>query len=127
MDEVERIRQEKMEKLANQQNMPEKPIQVEDSDFEETLRKYDTVVVDFWASWCMPCKMIAPSVETLAKKMAGDVVFAKLNVDENPRTATQYQVMSIPTLIVFRKSKPVKRIVGAVPLQYIEQQVLEAQ
>ena len=127
MDEVERIRQEKMEKLMNQQNLPDIPITVGDSDFEETLQKYDTVVVDFWATWCMPCKMIAPSVEALAKKMAGTVVFAKLNVDENPRTATQYQVMSIPTLIVFRNGAPVKRIVGAVPQQYIEQQVLEAQ
>jgi thioredoxin 1 len=127
MDEVERIRQEKMKKLMDQQNMPDKPIVIGDSDFEETLQQHDTVVVDFWASWCMPCKMIAPSVEALAKKMAGNVVFAKLNVDENPRTATRYQVMSIPTLIVFRKGSPAKRIVGAVPQQYIEQQIKEAQ
>ena len=126
MDELERIRQEKMQRLVNQQNMPHAPITVSDSNFEETLQKYDTVVVDFWATWCMPCKMIAPSVEALAKKMAGDVVFAKLNVDENPRTAIKYQVMSIPTLIVFRKGAPSKRIVGAVPQQHLEQQVLEA-
>ncbi len=126
MDELERIRQEKMQRLVNQPNMPHAPITVSDSNFEETLQKYDTVVVDFWATWCMPCKMIAPSVEALAKKMAGDVVFAKLNVDENPRTAIKYQVMSIPTLIVFRKGAPSKRIVGAVPQQHIEKQVLEA-
>ena len=125
MNEVDRIRQEKMQELMNQQNMPAAPITVSDSNFEETLQKYDVVVVDFWAVWCMPCKMIAPHVETLAKKMAGNVVFGKLNVDENPRTATRYQVMSIPTLMVFKNGQPVKRIVGAVPQQHLEQQIAE--
>lgn len=125
MDELERIRQEKMQKLMNEQHMPQQPIIVSDSDFEETLKKYDVVVVDFWATWCMPCKIIAPSVEALAETMAGDVVFAKLNVDENPRTAVKYQVMSIPTLMVFKKGAPLKRIIGAVPQQHIEQQVKE--
>ncbi len=126
MDEVERIRQEKMKKLLDQKDMPNTPITVSDSNFEETLQKYGVVVVDFWATWCMPCKMIEPAVEALAQKMAGSVVFGRLNVDENPRTATQYQVMSIPTLLVFKKSAPVKRIIGAVPQQYIEQQIMEA-
>jgi len=125
MDELERIRQEKMQKLMNEQHMPQQPIIVSDSDFEETLKKYDVVVVDFWAEWCMPCKLIAPSVKALAETMAGDVVFAKLNVDENPRTAVKYQVMSIPTLMVFKKGAPLKRIIGAVPQQHIEQQVKE--
>lgn len=126
MDEVERIRQEKMKKLLDQKDMPNTPITVSDSNFKETLQKYGVVVVDFWATWCMPCKMIEPAVEALAQKMAGSVVFGRLNVDENPRTATQYQVMSIPTLLVFKKSAPVKRIIGAVPQQYIEQQIMEA-
>ncbi len=126
MDEVERIRQEKMKKLLDQKDMPNTPVTVSDSNFEETLQKYGVVVVDFWATWCMPCKMIEPAVEALAQKMAGSVVFGRLNVDENPRTATQYQVMSIPTLLVFKKSAPVKRIIGAVPQQYIEQQIMEA-
>jgi thioredoxin 1 len=125
MDELERIRQEKMQKLKNQMNMPRTPITVTDSDFDGTIKKYDIVVVDLWATWCMPCRMIEPSVEALAEKMAGTVVFARLNVDENPRTATRYQVMSIPTLLVFKKGAPVKRIVGAVPRQYIEQQIGE--
>lgn len=125
MDELERIRQEKMKKLMNEQNMPHTPIKVSDSDFEEALKKYGVVVVDFWAEWCMPCKIIAPSVEALAEKMRGDVVFAKLNVDENPRTAIKYHVMSIPTLMVFKNGAPLKRIVGAVPQQHIERQVKE--
>lgn len=127
MDEVERIRQEKMKNLMKQADMPREPIKISDSDFEETLSKYDVVVVDFWATWCMPCIMIAPAVETLAEKMAGSVVFCKLNVDENPRTAAKYGVMSIPTLMVFRKGAAVKRLVGAPrnPEQHIEREVLE--
>lgn len=125
MDERERIREEKMEALFRKQNAPSAPVAVSDSTFADTLKTYDKVVVDFWADWCMPCKMIAPHVDALARKMAGDVVFAKLNVDENPKVATQYQVMSIPTLIVFKNGAPVKRIVGAVPPQYLEQQIRE--
>jgi thioredoxin-like negative regulator of GroEL len=77
-----------VEKHAFQEKLkrPTTLITVTDSDFEETLKKHDAVVVYFWAVWCMPCKMIAPHVGALAKKMAGNVVFGKLNVDENPRT-----------------------------------------
>jgi thioredoxin 1 len=127
MDEREQIRQKKMEELKRQQTMPSDCISISDADFEETLKKYDMVVVDFWATWCMPCKMIEPSLEALAKKLQGEVVFTRLNVDENPRTSAQFQVMSIPTLIVFKNGAPVKRIVGAVPQQYIEQQITEVQ
>ncbi|MBU7044349.1 MAG: thioredoxin [Theionarchaea archaeon] len=126
MDEHEQIRQKKMEELKRQQTMPSSSITITDADFEGTLKKFDMVVVDFWATWCMPCKMIEPTLEALAKKLQGEVVFARLNVDENPRTSAQFQVMSIPTLIVFKKGAPVKRIVGAVPQQYMEQQIMEA-
>lgn len=125
MDERERIRQKKMKKLENEMNMPGEPIKVTDSNLENTLEKYDMVVVDFWATWCMPCKMIEPHVEALAKKMKGDVVFARMNVDENPKASSKYQIMSIPTLMVFKQGAPVKRITGAVPQQYIEQQIEE--
>ncbi|MGD2247349.1 MAG: thioredoxin [Candidatus Methanofastidiosia archaeon] len=125
MDERERIRQEKMKKLQNEMNMPGEPITVTDSDLEDALQKYDMLVVDFWATWCMPCKMVEPHVEALAKEMKGDVVFARMNVDENPRTASKFQIMSIPTLMVFKQGAPVKRIIGAVPKQQIEQQIKE--
>jgi thioredoxin 1 len=126
MDERDQIRQKKMDELKRQQNMPNGSITITDADFQETLKRYDMVVVDFWATWCMPCRMIEPTVEALAKKMKGQVVFARLNVDENPRSSAQFQVMSIPTLIVFKNGSPVKRIVGAVPQQYVEQQIMEA-
>jgi len=73
------------------------------------------VVVDFWAEWCMPCRMIAPVVEELAKEYAGKVVFGKLNTDENPTIAARYGISAIPTMIFFKKGKPVDQIVGAMP------------
>lgn len=71
------------------------------------------VVVDFWAPWCGPCRMVSPVIEELAKDYAGKVVVGKLNVDENPQTAGQFNVMSIPTIMLFKNGQPVKSMVGA--------------
>jgi len=85
-----------------------------DSTFDESVGASDTaVVVDFWAEWCGPCKMIAPVLEDIAKENAGKLTVAKLNVDDNPETARRYEVLSIPTLIVFKDGQPAKRLVGA--------------
>ena len=100
-------------------------ITVIDSNFRETLQKHNLVVVDMWATWSKPCKMVESSLKALAKKMVGEVVFAKLNVDENPRTTTKYQVMSIPTLLIFKDGVLVKRIVGIVSQEHIERQIRE--
>ena len=78
------------------------------------------VLVDFWAEWCAPCRMLTPIIDKLAKKYAGKVVFAKLNVDECPDVASEYGIMAIPTLILFVKGVEVDRIVGLVPEAYIE-------
>ena len=80
---------------------------------EEVLQSDKPVVVDFWAPWCGPCKMVSPTIEELAKDYEGKVVVGKMNVDENPETAGQYGVMSIPTVMVFKGGKPVKAMVGA--------------
>ena len=85
-----------------------------DSTFDEEIGAADEVViVDFWAEWCGPCKMISPILEEIATEQAGKVRVAKLNVDDNPDDARRYEVMSIPTLIVFRDGQPVKRMIGA--------------
>jgi thioredoxin 1 len=87
---------------------------VSDATFEETVGGADTpVLVDFWAEWCGPCKMIAPTLEEIATEHKERLRIAKLNVDDNPETAMRYNVMSIPTLLVFKGGEPVKRLVGA--------------
>jgi thioredoxin 1 len=94
---------------------------VSDSDFEaEVLKSAEPVVVDFWAEWCGPCKMIAPALEELAGAMNGKVKIVKLNVDENPQTAAKYGIMSIPTLMLFKNGELASRQVGAAPKQKLE-------
>jgi thioredoxin 1 len=85
-----------------------------DASFDETIgAAAETVVVDFWAEWCGPCKMIAPILDEIARENAGKVTIAKLNVDENPDVARRFDVMSIPTLIVFKDGTAQKRLIGA--------------
>ena len=100
---------------------------VSDSDFEtEVLKSAEPVVVDFWAEWCGPCKMIAPALEELAGSLGGKVKIVKLNVDENPVTAQKYGIMSIPTLMLFKNGELASRQVGAAPKQKLEQWITSA-
>ena len=95
---------------------------VSDATFEaEVLKASEPVVVDFWAEWCGPCRMIAPALEEIAGSMNGKVKIVKLNVDENPQTATKYGIMSIPTLMIFKNGELASRQTGAAPKQKLEQ------
>jgi thioredoxin 1 len=100
---------------------------VTDANFDaEVLKATGPVVVDFWAEWCGPCKMIAPALEELAGTLGGKVKIVKLNVDENPATASKYGIMSIPTLMIFKNGELASRQVGAAPKQKLEQWITAA-
>jgi thioredoxin 1 len=100
---------------------------VSDKDFDtEVLKSAEPVVVDFWAEWCGPCRMIAPALEEIAGTMGGKVKIVKLNVDENPATASKYGIMSIPTLMIFKNGELASRQVGAAPKQKLEQWITTA-
>lgn len=125
MDELEEIRKRKMQELMSRykvagRSMLDSPIHITDSDFESLVQKYPLMVIDCWAAWCGPCRMLAPIIDELAKDYAGRVVFGKLDVDENPRTAMNFRIMSVPTLLIIKNGKLVDQIVGAVPREYIE-------
>ena len=126
--ELERIRAKKMrelmkrtsEKPTEQKEILNAPITVSDADFDHVVHQYPLMVIDCWAAWCGPCRMVAPIIDELARDYAGKVVFGKLNVDENPKTAMRFDIMSIPTLLIMKDEKEVDRIIGAVPKQSIE-------
>ncbi len=134
--EIERIKERKMREMEaeikamkegrkKEEGIIDHPLTIDDDSFVETVRKYPLVIVGFWASWCAPCRMVAPVIEELSKEYAGKVVFGKLNVDENPRVATEFAIMAIPTLFIFKNGEPVDVIQGALPKQYLEAKVKE--
>src|SRR6266568_2654400 len=129
--EIQRIREKKlvemMQKARTQLETAAKndgkPILLSDTSFSSEISKYSLMVVDFWAAWCGPCRMVAPIIEQLAKEYAGRVAFGKLNVDENPLTSNEFEVQSIPTMLVFKNGKLVDGLVGAVPKYQIESKI----
>ena len=101
-----------------------KPTEVSDATFEtEVLKAKEPVLVDFWADWCHPCKMIAPIVEELSGEYAGRVKFTKMDVDANLQTPGAYNIRGIPTLIIFKGGKAVEQVVGAVPKSVLKKRI----
>jgi len=102
-------------------------VEVTDATFDDEVVNSDTpVVVDFWAEWCGPCKMIAPIVEELAGEYEGKIKFTKMDVDSNPKTPMQFGIRGIPTLLIFNEGKAVGQVVGALPKSMLKQRVEEA-
>ncbi len=100
---------------------------VTDGEFESQVVQADVpVLVDFWAEWCGPCKMIAPIVEELSQEYDGQIRFTKMDVDSNPMTAASLGIRSIPTLLIFRGGKPVEQVVGAVPKALLKKRLESA-
>jgi thioredoxin 1 len=93
-----------------------KPVVISDGTFDAEVIKSDVpVMVDFWAPWCGPCKMVAPILEEIASEYDGRIKIAKMDVDQNPEIARQYRIMSIPSLLIFKEGKLVDQVVGALP------------
>ncbi|MFC2051256.1 thioredoxin [Chloroflexota bacterium] len=99
-----------------------KPVSIDDDGFDQTVLKADKpVLVDFWAAWCRPCTMVAPILDELAEEYTGKVNFVKIDVDQNPKTAAKYGIMSLPALIIFKKGEPVSNIIGFRPKEDLKQ------
>ena len=124
--EVLAIKQRKlaeMQKIAaarSSMNNISKPIVLTDSNFREEVSKYPLILVDFWAPWCGPCRMVSPIIEQLASEYAGRVVFGKLNIDENQLVAKSFGIQSIPTMMILKNSRVIDISVGALPKAQIQ-------
>jgi thioredoxin 1 len=116
-DILARKKNELIAKAQQQQQQSDRnissPITLTDSNFDQAIEKYPRIVVDFWAPWCGPCRMVSPIIAQLASELAGKVVFGKVNVDECPRIASAFGIQSIPTIYIFKNGKAVDSFVGA--------------
>ena len=129
-EEIEKIKRKKLREMMGRAIQEERkpilsvPSEVTDATFSKVIHDHPVVVIDCWAPWCAPCRMVAPIVEQLARDYSGKILFGKLNVDENQSVAVSYQIMSIPTLLVFKDGKLVDRIVGAMPRDMLEPRIV---
>ena len=130
--ELERIKMKKLremlrrrisEESERQMSFPDRPVNLSDMTFKEFIQKYPLVVIDCWAPWCGPCRILSPIIDEIARDYVGKIAFGKLNVDENPRVAMEYGIMSIPTLLVFKNGRLVDQIVGAMPRRMLEPRI----
>jgi thioredoxin 1 len=133
-DELERIKRRKLEEMIRGSSgragkvgptlkASGKPIDLTDTTFTNFVKENAVAVVDCWAPWCGPCRLVSPVIEELARDYAGRVAFGKLNVDQNPILANKYGIMSIPTLLVFKNGILIDRIIGAMPRQRLEPRI----
>ena len=128
-DELEAIRQRKMAELQKaaaakaMMSALTEPIVLTDYNFKVEIAKYPVMLVDFWAPWCGPCRMVSPIIEQLAKEYSGKVAFGKVNVDENQMISGSFGIQSIPTMMIFKGGKAVDVMIGALPKAQIEMKI----
>ena len=122
MKRKKEILEEKLRSM-NEIKKIKKPINLTDSNFDIEKSKYSLLVVDFWAAWCGPCKMISPIIEQLAEQYAGKIVFGKVNVDENPHISHRFGIQSIPTLMIVKEGQVIDVMIGALPKGQIENRI----
>jgi thioredoxin 1 len=133
-EELERIKKRKLEELLGRVSSKKEegepassalgmPVNLTDDTFTSFVKNNSIVVVDLWAPWCGPCRFVSPIIEEIARDYIGKIAFGKLNVDQNPSVATQYSVMSIPTILVFKSGQLVDRIIGAMPRNSLEPKI----
>jgi len=123
LDEIDQIRKKKLDEMAKAQSKPgepgiqypSKPVEITDSNLESSVNQYPIMILDCWAEWCGPCRMLGPVIEELAREYSGKIVFGKLNVDQNSQTSAKYRISAIPTLLVFKNGKLADKLVGAYP------------
>ena len=116
----------KLQQIVNEKELLKNimdPINLDDSDFTESINKFPLLLVDFWAPWCGPCRMMSPVIDQVGKEYQGKLVVGKVNVDENPSISRQFGISSIPTLILFKKGQAVNNIVGSVSKSRIDEMV----
>ena len=131
-DDLQRIREKKLEELKR--GFAEKPaakpvaqvLVLDERKFPMAVRDYPYLVVDLWAPWCGPCRMVAPVIQELSAEFAGKITFAKVNTDENQKIALSYGITAIPTILFFARGKLVEKVVGAYPKQMLRDRILRA-
>ncbi|HET6727422.1 MAG TPA: thioredoxin [Nitrososphaeraceae archaeon] len=128
-EELRLINEKRVKKLQQLLNEKEvlrnisEPLNLEDTTFFQTINKFPIMLVDFWAPWCGPCRMMSPIIDQIGKDYLGKLVIGKINVDENPLIARQFSISSIPTLMLFKRGKEVNKIIGSVSRNKIDEMV----
>jgi thioredoxin 1 len=119
-------RMKKLQQIINEKELLKNikdPLNLDDSSFFQTISKFPLLLVDFWAPWCGPCRMMSPLIDQIGKEYMGKLVVGKVNVDENPTISRQFGISSIPTLILFKKGQAVNKIIGSVSKNKIDEMV----